>query len=142
MLLLRSLYTWFWICFSGHIVFKFLYRVFRQGKGKLQQCNIPTDIVSRYKHNTIKISTKVLWHEHCVKCVQIRSFFWSAFSRIRTEYGEILRISPYSVRMQENTDQKKLRILILFTQWNIHDFRFSWHCTEITFIPWKKYISL
>ena len=29
-----------------------------------------------------------------------------AFSRIRTEYGEILRISPYSVRMRENTDQK------------------------------------
>ena len=28
--------------------------------------------------------------------VQIRSFFWSIFSRIRTEYGEIL-ISPYSV---------------------------------------------
>ena len=31
--------------------------------------------------------------------------FWSVFSRIRTEYGEILRISPYSVRMRENTDQ-------------------------------------
>ena len=30
--------------------------------------------------------------------------FWSAFSRIRTEYGEILRIFPYSVRMQENTN--------------------------------------
>ena len=28
-----------------------------------------------------------------------------AFSRIRTEYGEILRISPYSVRMRENADQ-------------------------------------
>ena len=27
-------------------------------------------------------------------------FFWSVFSRIRTEYGEILRISPYSVRMR------------------------------------------
>ena len=26
---------------------------------------------------------------HCVKSVQIRSFFWSIFSRIRTEYGEI-----------------------------------------------------
>ena len=25
----------------------------------------------------------------CVKSVQIRSFFWSVFSRIRTEYGEI-----------------------------------------------------
>ena len=31
--------------------------------------------------------------------------FWSAFSRIRTEYGEIFRISPYSVWMRENTDQ-------------------------------------
>ena len=31
-------------------------------------------------------------------------FFWSAFSCIRTEYGEILRISPYSARMQENTN--------------------------------------
>ena len=31
--------------------------------------------------------------------------FWSAFSRIWTEYGEVLRISPYSVRMRENADQ-------------------------------------
>ena len=31
--------------------------------------------------------------------------FWFIFSRIRTEYGKILRISPYSVRLQENTDQ-------------------------------------
>ena len=29
---------------------------------------------------------------HCVKSVQIRRFFCSVFSRIRTEYGEILRI--------------------------------------------------
>ena len=33
-------------------------------------------------------------------------FFWFLFSRIRTECGEILLISPYAVRMQENTDQK------------------------------------
>ena len=38
--------------------------------------------------------------------VQIQRYFWSAFSRIRTEYGEIHRISLYSVRMRENTDQK------------------------------------
>ena len=31
--------------------------------------------------------------------------FWSSFSRIRTEYGEILCISTNSVRMRENTDQ-------------------------------------
>ena len=41
----------------------------------------------------------------CAKSVQIRSFFWSLFSHIWIEYGEILRISPYSVRMRENTDQ-------------------------------------
>ena len=31
--------------------------------------------------------------------------FWSVFSRIWTEYGETRSISPYSVRMRENTDQ-------------------------------------
>ena len=29
---------------------------------------------------------------------------------------EVLRKSPYSVRIQENTDQKKLHICTLFTQ--------------------------
>ena len=38
------------------------------------------------------------------KCPYLE-FFWSVFSRIRTEYGEVLRVSPYSVRMQRNTDQ-------------------------------------
>ena len=33
-------------------------------------------------------------------------FFWSVFSRTRTEYGNILRISTYSARMRENTDQQ------------------------------------
>ena len=27
---------------------------------------------------------------HCVKNVQIRSFFWSVFSCIRTKYGDLL----------------------------------------------------
>ena len=31
---------------------------------------------------------------HCVKSVQIRSFFWSVFSCIQIEYGEIRSISP------------------------------------------------
>ena len=33
---------------------------------------------------------------HCVKSVQIRSYFWSVFSCIRTEYGEILYLSVFS----------------------------------------------
>ena len=38
------------------------------------------------------------------KCLY-SELFWSVFSRIRTEYGEIRSISPYSVRMWENADQ-------------------------------------
>ena len=53
---------------------------------------------------------------HCVKSIQIRTFFWSVFPRIRTEYGEVRSVSPYSVRMRENTDKKKLCIWTLFRQ--------------------------
>ena len=45
-------------------------------------------------------------HIHCVKKCPYSQFFWSIFSRSRTKYGEIQIISPYSVQMQENTDQK------------------------------------
>ena len=33
-------------------------------------------------------------------------FFWSVFPSTGTEYGDILGISLYSVRMRENADQK------------------------------------
>ena len=33
--------------------------------------------------------------------------FWFVFSRIRTEYGYIRCISPYSVQMWENADQNQ-----------------------------------
>ena len=46
---------------------------------------------------------------HFVKSFQIRSFFWSIFCFIWTEYGDLLSKSPYSVRIQENMDQEKLR---------------------------------
>ena len=75
---------------------------------------------------------------HCVKSDQIRSFFWSLFSCIRTEYGKILRISPYSARMRGITDQKKLRIWALFRQcqW--------WHfwCLYLYFSVWSLVIAL
>ena len=46
----------------------------------------------------------------------MRSFFWSVFSCIRTEYGDLLRRSPYLVLILEDADQKKLRIWAPFTQ--------------------------
>ena len=41
----------------------------------------------------------LLKENHCVKSVQIRSFFLSVFSLIQTEYREIPSISSYSVRI-------------------------------------------
>ena len=67
-------------------------------------------------HNHLRLPKAMSEIIHCVKSVQMRSFFSSVFSRIRTEYREILRIPPYSVRMPEDTDQKKLRIWTHFTQ--------------------------
>ena len=63
--------------------------------------------------------------KHRVKSIQIRSFFWSLFSRISTEYGEILCISPFCVRMRESTDQQKLRIWTFFTQCFSFQLQFS-----------------
>ena len=52
------------------------------------RCSTITEIAQRYN--------AMFWYiwfatskAHCVKCVQIRSFFWSVFSRIRSEYGKI-----------------------------------------------------
>ena len=56
--------------------------------------------------NTNACLQKHLQVNHCVKSVSIRSFFWSVFSPIWTEYWEILRISSYSIRMGKNKDQK------------------------------------
>ena len=49
----------------------------------------------------VLISWKVTLRE---KCLYSESF-WSIFSHFRTENGEIVRISPYLFRIQENTDQ-------------------------------------
>ena len=56
-----------------------------------------------------------------MKSVQIRSFFWSVFSCVRNEYGDLLREPLYLVRIQENTDPKNLHIWTLFTQSYIKD---------------------
>ena len=45
----------------------------------------------------------------------VKGFSWSAFSCIWAEYGYLIRKYPYSVQIQENKNQKKLRICTLFT---------------------------
>ena len=50
-------------------------------------------------------------------------FFWSVFSCIRTEYGDLWSKFPYSVRIQESGPEK-LRIWTLFTQWKRKGLKF------------------
>ena len=64
----------------------------------------------------IGLTTLVVHCEHFAEHFQLAltlrktflysEFFWSVFSHIRTEYGEIRSISAYLARMQENTEQK------------------------------------
>ena len=61
-----------------------------------------------------KCKSRCFWESHCVKSVQILSNFWSAFSRIRTEYGEILRISPLSLRIQSECRKIRTRNYSVF----------------------------
>ena len=69
--------------------------------------NMSLHFLSRYVIYSLRKS-------HSMKSVQIRSFFWSVLSCFRTEYGDLLRKSPYSVQIQENMDQKKTPYLDTF----------------------------
>ena len=68
-------------------------------------------------NTTCEIETnQVKKEQHCEKSIQIRSFFWSVFSCIRAEYGDLRCKSSYSVRIQENMGQRKFRIWTLSTR--------------------------
>ena len=44
--------------------------------------------------------------ENTTQKLSILGAFLVCISRIRTEYGDLLHKSPYSVQMRENTDQR------------------------------------
>ena len=73
-------------------------------------------VIVTYSYSRFKI---IICLQHCMKSAQIRNFFWSVFSCIWTEYGGLQSKSPYSIRIQENTDQRNLRIWTLFMQCKI-----------------------
>ena len=45
------------------------------------------------------------YFQSLLKKCRFLELFWFVFSRIRTEYGEIRSITPYSIRIRENTYQ-------------------------------------
>ena len=70
------------IKFIGSYVKVFEKLHFNKINGSLAACL--SDVMTDFRRNN--------YTKHSVKGVQIRSFFWSVFSRIRTEYGEIRSI--------------------------------------------------
>ena len=70
--------------------------------GKVKNSKITQGLVSFcFLHqNTLFFSCQSLDEKY-----PYSELFWSVFSSIWTEYGELRNISPYSVRMPENTDQ-------------------------------------
>ena len=61
---------------------------------------------SRHVLWTFLFSTFWFLRLHIITVCPYSEVFWSVFSRIRIEYGEIRSICLYSVRMWENADQK------------------------------------
>ena len=59
------------------------------------------------------------WATLCEKCPNTE-FFLVCIFYIQPEYGGLRSKSPHSVRIQENMDQKKLRIWTHFTQCKSH----------------------
>ena len=67
----------------------------------------------------------------CVKCVQIRSFFWSVFSRIRTEYREYLSVSSPNAGkygLEKTPDLDTFHAVM----WNVFDRCFYFRSTAIS----------
>ena len=62
------------------------------------------------------------WRTLREKCLY-SELFWTVFFGIRTEYGEILRISPYLVRMRANKDQNNSKYGYFLRGWRFLSFR-------------------
>ena len=62
-------------------------------------------------------------------------FFWSAFSRIWTEYGEIRSITSYSVQMRENTDPEN-------SEYEHFSWSFSKRIITVLFINFGTFVPI
>ena len=84
---------------------------------KLLDNNLVLDVCWRiFLQPKRNYATGVLRPSTAWKVFKIWSLFWSVFSWIRAKYGDLRSKSPYLVRLEENTDQKKLCIWTPFTQ--------------------------
>ena len=63
-------------------------------------------IVHCYDVGNLQLDLTVTWLQSLREKCPYSELFWFTFSRFWTEYEEIRIISPYSVQMRENADQK------------------------------------
>ena len=78
--------TWYWVI------------------GCLLRLGCIKSIYQRCHCGLYQVYTVLCFQDKLLEKCSYSELFWSAFSRVCTEYGEILRISPYLVRIQEYTD--------------------------------------
>ena len=62
-------------------------------------------ILKTFENAKEKIHGSFLYRVNMREKCAYSKLFWFAFSRIWTEYRDILRISPYWVQVRENADQ-------------------------------------
>ena len=79
------------------------------------------------------------YNMHCVKSVQIRSFFWSVFSRIRTEYGAISYLSVFSPNTGKCRPERTTH-LATFRE-VMKNFRIGYPSTHLSHVPIYDWVS-
>ena len=73
-----------------------------------------------------KILDSIQWSFHCVKIAQMRSYFWSVFSCIQTEYGDLFCES----RIQSEYRDIRTRNNSVFG-----------HFSRSVSVPWKFFVD-
>ena len=91
--ILHSFFVFIWLLLDLYKVLDSIFSRFSFWKAKLVPAKLIQVFISLFQ---------ITLREKCPHS----GFFWSVFSCLRTEYGEMRSISPYSVRIRENTDQK------------------------------------
>ena len=91
--ILHSFFVFIWLLLDLYKVLDSIFFRFSFWKAKLVPAKLIQVFISLFQ---------ITLREKC----PYSGFFWSVFSCLRTEYGEMRSFSPYSVRIRENTDQK------------------------------------
>ena len=93
---------------------KNVFRIFSKFLGKHLCRSLVFNKVAEHLRATVSVLSKSslmkgLWlarkYPSLRKKCSYSELFWSVFSNIRTEYGEVRSISPYSIRMRKNAHQ-------------------------------------